>query len=109
VRQLVDRQRRAHLPLTQIPIQLAALPLQATTGAGLRPITPGEQMQEKEAGSWLARDGDGRVLEVDAGGYPGAEASPDDGRPVAEAEEPAREDLAGRPVPWVAGPELEAG
>jgi hypothetical protein len=44
-----------------------------------------ERMQENEAGSWLARDGDGRVLEVDADGHPGREASPDDGRPVAEA------------------------
>ncbi len=43
-----------------------------------------------EPGTWLARDGDGRILEVDAGGYPGAEASPGDGRPVAEAAEPAQ-------------------
>ena len=42
-------------------------------------------MQEHETGSWLARDGDGRVLEVDAGGQPGREASPDDGRAVVEA------------------------
>jgi hypothetical protein len=38
------------------------------------------------AGTWAARDGDGRVPEVDAAGYPGAEAGPGDGRPVAEAE-----------------------
>jgi hypothetical protein len=42
-------------------------------------------MQQHETGSWLARDGDGRVLEVDAGGQPAREASPDDGRAVAEA------------------------
>lgn len=62
-------------------------------------------MQEKEPESWLARDGDGRVLEVEAAGYPGGEASPDDGRPVAEAEEATREDLTVRPVPWVAEPD----
>lgn len=44
---------------------------------------------EHDPGSWLARDGDGQVLEVDADGHPGREASPDDGRPVAEPEEPA--------------------
>ncbi len=42
-------------------------------------------MHEREAGTWLARDGDGRILEIDAAGYPGAEASPDDGRPAAAA------------------------
>ncbi len=47
-------------------------------------------MHEHEAGTWLARDGDGRILEVDAAGYPGAEASPGDGRPVAEAAAPGR-------------------
>jgi hypothetical protein len=41
-------------------------------------------MQDNGTGTWLARDGDGRVLEVSAAGYPGAEASPDDSRPVAE-------------------------
>jgi hypothetical protein len=45
-------------------------------------------MQENKPGTWLARDGDGRVLEVDADGYPGAEASPGDGRPIAEAAGP---------------------
>jgi hypothetical protein len=40
---------------------------------------------EHDSGSWLARDGDGQVLEVDADGHPGRAASPDDGRPVAEA------------------------
>ena len=43
-------------------------------------------MQNNEAGTWLARDSDGRVLEVDTDGYPAAEASANDGRPVAEAE-----------------------
>jgi hypothetical protein len=47
-------------------------------------------MQDNKAGTWLARDGDGRVLEVDADGYPGAEANPDDGRPVAEQAARAR-------------------
>jgi hypothetical protein len=47
-------------------------------------------MQDNEAGTWLARDGDGRVLEVDADGYPGAEASPGDGRPVAETADPGQ-------------------
>jgi hypothetical protein len=42
-------------------------------------------MQDNEAGTWLARDGDSQVLEVDAAGHPGKEASPDDGRPAAEA------------------------
>jgi hypothetical protein len=41
---------------------------------------------EHDPGSWLARDGDGRVLEVDADGHPGREADPGDRRPVAEAE-----------------------
>jgi hypothetical protein len=45
-------------------------------------------MQENNTGTWLARDGDGRVLEVDAGGYPAAEASPGDNRPAAEPAEP---------------------
>jgi hypothetical protein len=44
---------------------------------------------EHEAGSWLARDGDGQVLEVDTDGRPGRAASPDDGRAVAEAERDA--------------------
>jgi hypothetical protein len=56
---------------------------------------------EHDPGGWLARESDGRVLEVDADGHPGREASPDDGRPVAEA----HEDLAVRPVPWVAEPD----
>jgi hypothetical protein len=43
-------------------------------------------MQDNQTGTWLARDDDGRILEVDAAGYPAAEASPSDGRPVAEAE-----------------------
>jgi hypothetical protein len=43
-------------------------------------------MQKNKTGTWLARDDDGRVLEVDAGGYPAAEASHSDGRPAAEAE-----------------------
>jgi hypothetical protein len=43
-------------------------------------------MQDNKTGTWLARDGDGRVLEVDADGCPAAEASSRDGRPVAEAE-----------------------
>jgi hypothetical protein len=42
-------------------------------------------MQDNEAGTWLARGGDGRILEVDAAGYPGAEAGPGDARPIAEA------------------------
>ena len=46
-------------------------------------------MQEHHAGTWLARDEDGRVLEVDAAGYPGREASSDDGRPVADAVVPS--------------------
>jgi hypothetical protein len=45
-------------------------------------------MQDNQAGTWLARDGDGRVLEVDLAGHPGGEATPGDGRPVAEAAEP---------------------
>ena len=45
-------------------------------------------MQDNEPATWLARDGDGRVLEVDADGYPGAEASPGGDRPVAEPAEP---------------------
>jgi len=40
-------------------------------------------MQDNDAGTWLARDGDRRVLEVDPAGYPGGEASPGDGRPCA--------------------------
>lgn len=44
-----------------------------------------EAEMSDETDTWLARDGDGRVLEVDAAGHPGAEASPDDGRPVVEA------------------------
>lgn len=50
-------------------------------------------MQDNETSAWLARDGDGRVLEVDAAGYPGAEAGPGDGRPVAEAAEPGQRAL----------------
>jgi hypothetical protein len=42
-------------------------------------------MQDNGTGTWLARDGDGRILEVAAAGYPGAEASPGGGRPAAEA------------------------
>jgi hypothetical protein len=41
-------------------------------------------MQKKETGTWLTRSGDGWILEVDAGGYPGAEASPGDGRAVGQ-------------------------
>ncbi|MGH3217893.1 MAG: hypothetical protein ACRDPY_04045 [Streptosporangiaceae bacterium] len=60
--------------------------VEAETGrpAGTTTTQLEERMQENEAGTWLARDGDGRVLEVDAAGHPGLEASPDDGRPVAE-------------------------
>jgi hypothetical protein len=36
-------------------------------------------MRDNETGTWLARRGDGRVLEVSAAGYPGAEASPEAG------------------------------
>jgi putative endonuclease len=54
---------------------------------------------EHDPGSWLARDGDSRVLEVDAEGHPGREASPDDRRPVAEAQlEQARSDAAATEV-----------
>lgn len=46
---------------------------------------------DEDRDTWLARDG-GQVVEVDAAtGYPGREASPDDGRPVAEADEVARD------------------
>jgi putative endonuclease len=62
---------------------------EAEAGDQARQLPEEERMQENEAGSWLARDGDGQVLEVDADGRPGREASPDDGRPVAEPEEPA--------------------
>jgi hypothetical protein len=55
---------------------------------------------EHDPGSWLARDGDGQVLEVDTDGYPGREASPDDGRPVAEAE-------SGDELAYVVGSEEE--
>jgi hypothetical protein len=44
-----------------------------------------QEMVTREAGSWLAREEDGRVLEISPGGDMVAEASPDDGRPVAEA------------------------
>jgi putative endonuclease len=44
---------------------------------------------EHDVGSWLARDGD-TVREVAADGTPGREASPDDGRPIAEAGAAAR-------------------
>jgi len=44
-------------------------------------------MQNNETATWLARDDDGRVLEADMHGYPGPQASPDDGRPVAEIEQ----------------------
>jgi hypothetical protein len=65
---------------------------EATAGAsgGLGRAASSEMEEEMDGEAWLARDGDGRVLEVDAGGYPGREAGPpDDGRPIAEAEEPA--------------------
>ena len=68
-------------------------------------------MQDNRAGTWLARDGDGRVLEVDPAGYSGGEASPGDGRPVAEAAEPGL--LMGQPQAGKAAgarqPEAEAG
>jgi hypothetical protein len=60
-------------------------------------------MQEHRAGTWLARDGDGRILEVDAAGYPGTEASPDDGRPFAEAADPTPQQ-AGRGTDLLMGP-----
>lgn len=77
-------------------------------------------MQTNETSAWLARDGDGQVLEVDAAGYPGAEASPDDGRPVAEAADPGQRALRGGGLlmgpprtgksSWLARqPEAEAG
>ena len=48
-----------------------------------------ERARQAAAGpTWLARDGE-RIVEVDADGHPGREASPDDGRPVAEAESDA--------------------
>lgn len=56
---------------------------------------------EYDAGSWLARDGDGQVLEVDADGHPGREASPDDGRAVAEAESGDEAQYTGEPG-WTA-------
>jgi hypothetical protein len=48
-------------------------------------------MQDNDTGTWLARDGDGRVVEVDAAGYPGAEADPGDVRPAAEAADPSQQ------------------
>jgi hypothetical protein len=42
-------------------------------------------MHDNQPGTWLARDGDDRIFEVDADDYPGAEAQPGDGRPIAEA------------------------
>jgi hypothetical protein len=54
-----------------------------------------------DPGSWLARDGDGRVLEVDAEGHPGREASPDDDRPAAEAESDTEQEYTGEPG-WTA-------
>jgi hypothetical protein len=45
-------------------------------------------MQDNETGTRLDGDGDGRVREVDADGYPGAEAHPGDGRPPAQAASP---------------------
>lgn len=67
-------------------------------------------MQDNEAGTWLARDGDGRILEVGAAGYPGGEASPGDGRPVAAAAAllmgPPRAGKSGWPARQ---PEAEAG
>jgi hypothetical protein len=32
-------------------------------------------MHDNQPGAWLARDGDGRILEVDADDHPGAEAA----------------------------------
>lgn len=55
---------------------------------------------EHDPGSWLARDGD-TVREVDADGTPGREASPDDGRPVAEAESDYAAEYTGEPG-WTA-------
>jgi hypothetical protein len=50
-----------------------------------------ERARQAAAGpTWLARDG-GRVVEVDAEGYPGREADLGDGRPVVEAEDDARD------------------
>src|SRR6185437_13834067 len=42
---------------------------------------PIEQGQEPPGPAWLAREADGRILEVDADGYPGRVADPGDGRP----------------------------
>ena len=53
---------------------------------------PIEQGQEPPGPAWLAREADGRILEVDADGYPGREADPGDGRPVAEAGDQADAD-----------------
>jgi hypothetical protein len=47
-------------------------------------------MHDNESSTWLARDGDSRILEVDTESYPRAEASPGDGRPVAEAADPGQ-------------------
>jgi hypothetical protein len=68
---------------------------------------------EHDSGSWLARDGDGQVLEVDADGHPGRAADRDDGRPVAEAAEPEAGEGAGRwdfapPPNYREGPEGDA-
>ena len=55
-----------------------------------------ERLARQDAGrdtdpGWLAQDADGRTVEVDADGYPGREADPDDGRPVVDAEEDAKD------------------
>jgi hypothetical protein len=42
-------------------------------------------MQDNDTGTWLARDGDGRVREGRAARHPGAQVSPDASQPVAEA------------------------
>jgi hypothetical protein len=56
-----------------------------------------ERAKQAAAGpTWLARDG-GRIVEVGADGYPGREADPDDGRPVAEEMGSG----VARPTQWV--------
>jgi hypothetical protein len=44
-------------------------------------------MQNNQTATWQARDDDGRVLQAGAHGYPGAQASPDDGQRPAEMEQ----------------------
>ena len=64
---------------------------------------------EHDPSSWLARDGDGRVLEADADAHPRREASTDDGRPVAGAFQREDDHEARAPYPdhgWaVTGPD----